>query len=95
MALNRMTTTITVNWIAAGESGQGGWNQDQLAIIGVPWPPRKGWKDRAVGIAEDAREWTFFVYANYEGSVVIRIKDLCDIENAVPIIRQSLKLANS
>ena len=47
------------------------------------------------GIAGDATEWKFLFYANYEGGVTINIDDVGDIEKAIPIIRQSLKLANS
>ena len=51
--------------------------------------------DDPEGIAGDATEWKFLFYANYEGGVTINIDDVGDIENAIPIIRQSLKLANS
>ncbi|MDA1278000.1 MAG: DUF262 and DUF1524 domain-containing protein [Verrucomicrobia bacterium] len=47
------------------------------------------------GIAGDATESKFFVNANYEGGVTINIREPVDIENALPIIRQSLNLANS
>ena len=47
------------------------------------------------GITGDATEWKFLFYANYEGGVTINIKEECDIERCIPIIRQSLKLANS
>ena len=41
------------------------------------------------GIAEDATQWKFFFYAEYEGGVALRIKDEHDLELAVPIIRQA------
>lgn len=47
------------------------------------------------GIAGDATEWKFLTYANYEGGVTLNIGEPGDIENALPIIRQSLNLANS
>lgn len=40
---------ITRELIEAGESGHGGWNQEQFRLIGVEWPPREGWKDRVIG----------------------------------------------
>lgn len=35
--------------IEAGQSGAGGWNAGQLALLGVEWPPRHGWFKRAIG----------------------------------------------
>jgi len=33
---------------AAGYSGCG-FNSDQLAILGIQWPPKKGWLSRLIG----------------------------------------------
>lgn len=41
---------VTEQWIRAHQSGDGGWNRDQLASLGVKWPPSQGWIGRAVGI---------------------------------------------
>ncbi len=41
---------VTRQWIQAHQSGNGGWNRDQLASLGVKWPPSQGWIGRAVGI---------------------------------------------
>ena len=30
--------------IAQGRSDKGGWNKPQLALIGVTWPPIRGWR---------------------------------------------------
>lgn len=35
----------------AARTPAGGWNRDQLAAWGLPWPPPKGWKD------EPAERW--------------------------------------
>jgi hypothetical protein len=40
---------ITNDLIAAGMTGNGGWTRIQLALIGVSWPPPKGWRRRAIG----------------------------------------------
>jgi len=40
---------ITEEFIISGQSRAGGWNRAQLELIGVPWPPRPGWKWRAIG----------------------------------------------
>lgn len=31
------------------ETGNGGFNKKTLALFGVTWPPKKGWKKRVVG----------------------------------------------
>lgn len=51
---------ITQDLIRAGESGVGGWNREQLALLGVPWPPLRGWRYRVEGneiSEEDAIEF--------------------------------------
>ena len=40
---------ITHQLIESGMSDMGGWSRNQLALIGVPWPPKRGWKSRIVG----------------------------------------------
>jgi hypothetical protein len=30
-------------------SGNGAWTKQQLALIGVQWPPQKGWKQKVIG----------------------------------------------
>jgi hypothetical protein len=40
---------ITAELIDAGKSECGGWNRQQLACLGVTWPPAKGWKEATLG----------------------------------------------
>ena len=45
--------TLTHELIEAGVtiktgSGNGAWTKDQLSILGVSWPPKKGWKTKLV-----------------------------------------------
>jgi hypothetical protein len=41
---------ITNGFIIAGSSGKNGaWNKDQLEILGVKWPPKRGWKRKVIG----------------------------------------------
>lgn len=35
---------ITRTLIERGCTGRGGWNKDQLTILGIEWPPPKHWK---------------------------------------------------
>lgn len=43
--------TITKHWLKVHSSGhsRGGWTKDQLASIGVSWPPPSGWIDALIG----------------------------------------------
>jgi hypothetical protein len=52
-------TTITSELIEAGRSERGGWNKSQLALLGVSWPPQRGWKVRVVGrpIPKEDADW--------------------------------------
>jgi inorganic pyrophosphatase len=45
--------------------------------------------DDPTGLAEDATEWKFLSYAQYEGGVVLKVSDCHDINRAMPIIRQA------
>ena len=47
------------------------------------------------GIADDAKNWTLIPHANHEGGITIYLKDDRDIDNAVPIIRQSLNVSRT
>lgn len=40
---------ITEELLERGKSDRGGWNREQLKIIGVDWPPAYGWKSRVIG----------------------------------------------
>ncbi len=28
---------------------KGGWTKNQLEILGLTWPPKKGWQDKVIG----------------------------------------------
>jgi len=40
---------ITWMWVQEHSTGQGGWTRAQLACLGVPWPPPKGWRRALTG----------------------------------------------
>lgn len=40
---------LTEDVLAAAASPAGGYTKTQLSVIGVPWPPPKGWREKAVG----------------------------------------------
>ena len=43
-------TVVTQAWLEANRTKRGGWNAKQLAILGIPWPPRQGWRRRVDGL---------------------------------------------
>lgn len=43
------TVRLTHETIEAGMSVMGGWTRSQLALFGVPWPLKQGWKEGLVG----------------------------------------------
>jgi ribonuclease HI len=45
---------VTDELIDAAMSAAGGWSRKQLAILGVPWPPVKGWRAMLIGTKLDA-----------------------------------------
>jgi len=46
-------------------------------------------------VAQDASEWAFFKHAQYEGGVMISLREPEDIDIAIPIVRQAYQLASS
>jgi len=40
---------ITRQLLASGASRNGGWSKEQLGLLGVTWPPKRGWVRRIVG----------------------------------------------
>jgi hypothetical protein len=41
---------VTRELLEAGKSQRGGWTRQQLAILGVAWPPRRGWPCEVIGV---------------------------------------------
>lgn len=52
---------LTREMIFAGASSAGGWNRPQLALIGVPWPPVKGWVSARIGSQIDEQSYCKFL----------------------------------
>lgn len=42
-------SALTREILIAGKSDCGGWSKSQLELIGVKWPPTKGWMDQVIG----------------------------------------------
>jgi hypothetical protein len=41
--------TVTNAWLMQHQSRRDAWTADQLAAIGISWPPKHGWKHRVIG----------------------------------------------
>ncbi|WP_367872829.1 hypothetical protein [Luteolibacter sp. Populi] len=56
-----MQTNVTNDLLRRGQSGAGGWNRQQLRLIGIEhWPPPHGWQKRILGhpiAAEDVERF--------------------------------------
>ena len=40
---------LSADFIHRYKGASGGWSKAQLAVLGVSWPPSKGWIERLVG----------------------------------------------
>lgn len=40
---------ITRELLEQGQSKAGGWSREQLRLLGVNWPPKRGWPAKIVG----------------------------------------------
>jgi hypothetical protein len=55
-----MALVITDEFLEQNKTERGGWTKAQLAILGVAWPPARGWKWTAIGKTisdDDARRF--------------------------------------
>ena len=52
---------LTENDIKNGESKNGGYSKQQLELVGVKWPPRKGCKKEIIGKTFDGEVINQFI----------------------------------
>lgn len=45
----------------AGSSNNGGWNKEQFRILGIDWPPKKGWMFNASGVEITPEQYERFL----------------------------------
>jgi len=43
------TYTVTREWLNQHRTPRGGWTAAQLRLLGVPWPPVRGWVATVIG----------------------------------------------
>lgn len=39
------------------QTGNGGYNKKTLALLGLKWPPKKGWKNKVIGKEVDDKKY--------------------------------------
>ena len=57
---------ITKEWINSNKTERGAWNKQQINIIGLIWPPKKGWQAKLIGksiSSDNAR-----IFESFKGS---------------------------
>lgn len=52
---------LTYELLDAGKSKNGAWSRQQLQVLGVKWPRKKGWMRRIVGQEYDAEVIDLFL----------------------------------
>jgi hypothetical protein len=52
---------LTNDLISAGFSDAGGVTRQQLALLGVEYPPKSGWKTRLIGTEISQESYDFFI----------------------------------
>lgn len=41
--------TVTAEWLEQNKTKAGAYSKQQLKVLGVDWPPGKGWQKRIIG----------------------------------------------
>ncbi|MFJ3465338.1 hypothetical protein [Achromobacter spanius] len=42
---------ITNDWLVQWQTVRGGYNKRQLEVLGIVWPPKRGWKRDVIGLS--------------------------------------------
>ncbi len=74
---------MTNEVIEESKSSAGGWTKAQLAVVGLEWPPKNGWKLLLIG-------------KDYPQATLDRFKELrtCRVKNRKPRIEESVAYVN-
>lgn len=52
---------ISKNDIEKLQTGNGGYDKKTLALFGIKWPPKKGWKKKVIGMEVDDDKYNQFL----------------------------------
>ena len=53
---------VTEEFLEKYKTPNGAWNAKQLALLGISWPPKKGWKRRSIGKCISEGNAKLFMY---------------------------------
>lgn len=57
---------VTKQWLVDNATLNGAWTRSQLNVLGIEWPPAKGWQDRICGKELNDREVEQFKAARFK-----------------------------
>ena len=60
---------ISNDFLRISQSPKGGFTKDQLKLIGVSWPPPKGWKKQVVG--KELNPFVAFAFLHFHHPVCL------------------------
>ena len=76
-----MTFTVSKVWIHDNTTLGGSWTANQLKILGVSWPPPKGWINRVEGM--EIRDVDQQKFEQLAGGPVRERIDIADLERRI------------
>lgn len=62
--------TVTNDWLLKWQTPKGGYNKRQLTLLGIAWPPTRGWKHDVLGMEIDEDMARAFEIASGQSTVV-------------------------
>ncbi len=84
--------TLTFEMIHSVKSGSGGWNKTQLALLGVDWPPPKGWIEKLIG--KEIDQTTFDRLSSLRGKTMKQRKREQAQEDYLFLLEQTLPICS-
>ncbi len=81
---------VTYQWLKDNATLNGSWTRAQLNVLGIEWPPAKGWQERVWGKELNDREVEQFKAARFKkgksdihaiyGDLIKRLDELPEME---------------
>lgn len=65
---------VTKEFIVSGRTGPGGWCAAQLRMLGVKWPPAKGWIEAVEGKGIELDDESAGLFLGYAAKTVSKTK---------------------
>jgi len=94
-----MKITVTKAFIEEFKTKNGAWTKRQLELVGVRWPPKKGWQRKVIGLqitqeaGDEFKEISLRTYHTNNSISAIKTSDRIDIlENQVKDLWEVINL---